>query len=400
MGRKKIEQTRLVGFGNSKPYKPMSAGALRLVQPPTMLIEDFIASGFVCGLTSYPGVGKTWLAMAVAESVCTGDPLMGQFKIVEPGGVLFIGSDSSEADYSQQWRRLTEKKHREWEGSFDPEHGEAPPSPFARVQFLIQSPFMLDNADEVRRIILTALDESLFPREQTVIDGEVVKSARGGCKLIVMDTLSRLTMANQNDNTEMEKVFAHIRIICEVTGAAVLILHHNSKATEFNDGADWRGAMSQIGALDSWIQLSSSKRNRHKIKAEFKKFRGITPGSFEYQQNVGDPEVANLAFLGKCEQLAVDTLHEDLLLQFSAWKTLADAEEAMWAAYSDQFTERGKFKKALQNRLGELVKQGKVDKRPAPRKDGQKGAPAQQYQIRRPDASPATPPVPGELPEN
>jgi hypothetical protein len=256
---------------------------------------------------------------------------------------------------------------------------------------------MLDNPDEVRRVILTALDENLFPRKQEVINGEVVKSERGGCALIVMDTLSRLTTANQNDNTEMEKVFAHIRIICEVTGAAVLILHHNSKATEYNDGADWRGAMSQIGALDSWIQLSSSKRQRYKIKAEFKKFRGITPSTFEYQQNVKDPEAANLAFLGFVDDFGADaSIADDLILQFSAWKTLADAEDKMWETYSDQFPDRAKFKKALQNRLRDLVKAEKLDKRPAPRKEGQKGPSAQQYQLRQPKAAPA----PGEIPEN
>jgi hypothetical protein len=323
---------------------------------------------------------------------------MGQFAINGgPGHVLFIGSDSSEADYARQWSRLTEDEHREWENSFDSEDHNPPESPFKRVQFLIQSPFMLDSPDEVRRIILTALDETMFPRETQVINGEVVKSEQGGCRLIVMDTLSRLTMANQNDNTEMEKVFAHIRIICEVTGAAVLLLHHNSKATEFNDGSDWRGAMSQIGALDSWIQLSNSKRNKHKIKAEFKKFRGITPGSFEYQQNVQDPERASLVFLSKCDSMVVESLTEDLLLQFSVWKTRDVAEEAMWAAYSDQFTERGKFKKAIQNRLSELLKTDRLDKRPAPRKEGQKGAPAFEYQIRQ--TKPAAP-APGDLPED
>jgi len=375
----------------------MTAAALRLVKPPVMLVANFLPAGFVCGLTSYPGVGKTWLAMDVARAVCTGGKVVGEFPVIGGAqGVLFVGSDSSEADYGKQWRRLTEDQHQEWVDSFDAETGEQPPSPFERVHFLIQSKFMLDNADEVKRIILTALDETLFPRESQVINDEVVKSEKGGCALIVMDTLSRLTVANQNDNTEMERVFANIRVICEVTGAAVLVLHHNSKPTEYNDGADWRGATSGIGSLDCWIQLASSKRNKGKIKAEFKKFRGISPGAFEYQQNVKDDDRANLMFLGKTDTaFGHEGVVDELILKFSAWKTLADVEEAMWASYSDQFTERPKFKKFLQNRVGELLKSRKIEKRTAARKEGQKGAPALEYQLRQPNA-----PAAGEIPEN
>lgn len=402
---KKIESTRLVSFGNAKPYRPMTAEKLRLVRPPDMLVEEFMAAGFVCGLTSYPGVGKTWLALEIGRGVCTGDKIMGEFVVRGgPQGVLFVGSDSSEADYARQWARLTQAQHEAWEASFDREQGEEPPSPFERIHFLIQSPFMLDNADEVRRIILTALDETLFPREQCVIGGEVVKSARGSCALIIMDTLSRLTTANQNDNTEMERVFANVRCICEVTGAAVLLLHHNSKATEFNDGADWRGAMSQIGALDSWIQLSRSKKEPSKIKAEFKKFRGITPSSFEYKQNVNDPDRANLAYLGKAEGFfGQESIKEDLLLQFSVWKTLATAEETLWASYSDQFTERGKFHKACQNRLADLMTNGRLDRRMGPKTAGKKAAFEYQIKQTKPcttntESTTQEPPTPGSIP--
>jgi hypothetical protein len=299
---------------------------------------------------------------------------------------------------------LTQAQHEEWEKTFDADQVDPPPSPFERIHFLIQSPFMLDNSDEVKRVILTALDETLFPRESTVINGERVLSERGGCALIIMDTLSRLTTANQNDNTEMERVFANVRVICEITGAAVLLLHHNSKATEFNDGADWRGAMSQIGALDAWIQLSSSKKDRGKIKAEFKKFRGITPESFEYKQNVNDADRANLAFLGKTTGFfGTEALKEDLLTQFSEWKTLVAAEDSMWASYSDQFTERGKFKKALDNRLKDLMDTGKLDRRAGKRVPGKKGATPFEYQSKpkpcaKPDATPTTSSEPGSIP--
>jgi hypothetical protein len=400
MARKRIEDTRLVSFGNAKPYRATDSEALRRTRPPDMLIDRFMVAGFVCGLTSYPGVGKTWFALAIAESIVTGEKLMGEFPVVDgPSGVLFVGSDSSEADYGQQWKRLTEQRHAEWEASFDADNGdEPPPNPYRRAKFLIQSPFMTDNPDEVKRIILTALDETQFPRATTIIDGEVVTSERPGCALIVMDTLSRLTVANQNDNTEMERVFANVRTICEVTGAAVLLLHHNSKATEFNDGEDWRGAMSQIGALDSWIQLSNSKKNKNKIKAAFRKFRGITPANFEYEQFVDDPRVASLKFLGQADgQFGREVLKDEILAAFSDWHTIFEVEEKLWPSYAEQFKTREQFHTAVKNRVSADLKE-KLDERPGPKVAGKPGKPPKQFKSKTAPAAEA--PKSGELPEN
>jgi len=368
--KKRIEQTRLLTLGNAKSYAVADSGTIRGIRPPRMLVRDFMPAGMLCGLTSFPGVGKTWLALDLTRAVVTGGKVMDEYQVIGgPQGVLVIGSDSSESDYARQWVRLTEREHVAWLNERDAlaEGGaadaELPPDPFERVKFLIQSPFMLDNTDEVRRLIRTVMDEKIFPVDRKVIqtlrdeegnEDELVEES-GRCALIVMDTLSRLTMANQNDNTEMERVFANIRCICEVTGAAVLVLHHNSKQSEFNDGTDWRGAMSQIGALDSWINLSAHKAKRGLVRAEFKKFRGITPDSFEYTMHVSDPDTAKLTFNGRSSgYFGTDDLKEELVKEFTDWKTVAAVEEKLWAAHSDKFTDRGKFKKAIKNRLGDL----------------------------------------------
>ncbi len=370
MARKRIEDTRLLTLGSASPYKVADSGSLRGVRPPRMLVTDFLPAGMLCGLTSAPGVGKTWLAMELARAVVTVTPAIGEFKVNDgPHGVLFVGSDSSLADYARQWARLSAEEHKRWldqcdelaEGGVAP--SEFPEDPFSRIRFLIQSTFMLDSQDEVRRLIRTALDPSLFPitfRYEQVLreDGTydtIVHEVGGGCALIVMDTVSRLTNANQNDNTEMERVFANARVICEVTGAVVLVLHHTSKPTEFNDGADFRGASSQRGAIDCWINLSAHKRTPSIVRAEFKKFRGITPPNFEYKMLVSDPDTAKLAFLGQSGGLfGTDDLREEIPKALADWKTVAALEDALWPSYSDRFSERGKFKKALRNRLGDL----------------------------------------------
>jgi hypothetical protein len=365
--KKRVEDTRLVTLGNAKAYPVTTSATLRGVKPPVMLVAEVLPAGMLCGLTSYPGVGKTWFAIELTRAVVTGDKFLGEYPVLGgPQGVLVVGSDSSEADYARQWTRLTAAEYQAWLDATDAAHeagNEPPTNPFDKVKFLIQSTFMLDNVDEVRRLIRTVSDETLFPRTRTsrkVVDDEgehvdTIVEESGGCALIVFDTLSRLTIANQNDNTEMERVFANIRTICEVTGAAVLLLHHNSKPTEYNDGGDWRGAMSQIGALDSWVNLSAHKSTKRLVRADFKKFRGITPSAFEYKMGVDDEATAKLTFVGRTDGFfGQDDLKAEMERQFTDWRTVGAVEEVLWPAWQDKFPERLKFKKALKNRMGDL----------------------------------------------
>jgi len=268
----------LAGIEMVRPYKTHTSHSLYEIQPPAMQIADFLPVGGIMGITSYPGAGKSWLAMAIAKAVGGGEDFLGKFK-ARRGGVLFVGSDSSIYDYAYQWTRLTR-------------HTELAPHVYEPVRWLIQSPFMLDDRDEIRRLIATHRSFEWGDFHETDEGMEREK----GFHVIVLDTLSKLTRANQNDNTEMEEVFRHTRWLAEATNAAIIVIHHNSKRNEFNDGADWRGASSQFGALDSWIQLTPSKNDKFRIGVEYKKFRGITPANFAYQMNVMDKDIASLVW--------------------------------------------------------------------------------------------------------
>jgi RecA-family ATPase len=239
----------LVDIESVKPYPLVESKTLYEIRPPAMQIDQCLPVGGVMGITSQPGVGKTWLTMEIARAVSSGTPFLGKFES-NRGGVLFVGSDSSLNDYAQQWSRLTRTTSEGSPGAFEP------------VRFLIQSSFIFEDRDEVRQLIRT--HQQFEWGEVTHEPGTNLPHRERGFHVIVFDTVSRLTRARQNDNTEMEEVFRNIRAIAEITGAAVVLLHHNPKRSEFNDGEGWRGATSQEGALDSWIQLTPSRRSRRR----------------------------------------------------------------------------------------------------------------------------------------
>lgn len=361
----------LVGIENVRPYVTKGSGTMCDVQPPQMLIDDFLTEGAVMGITSYPGVGKTWLAMEIGISVTSKKEFLNHFRVNEAGGVLFVGSDSSLFDYARQWRRLTRMY---------------PELNYDSIRFLIQSEFMFEDTDEVRRLIRTHQQfhwgEPIPPtaEEQAEAErrGETAEPRhRSGFRVIIFDTLSRLTRANQNDNTEMEQVFRNIRWISEATGAAIILLHHNSKRNEFNSGDDWRGAMSQIGALDSWIQLSTRPKMKGLVGVQFKKFRGITPKDFAYEMQVSDERTAALIYssvpVTANQRMVADKLATDIttFIKEHPKCRARDVYNALWPKYEDGYEEGGvthtypdikPFRTAVNNRLTSLATAQVIDK--------------------------------------
>ena len=374
MIKKVFDNPLLAGIENVTPYQIASAAHLHSIEPPPMIIDDVLPAGGIMGITSFPGVGKSWLCMEIARAVCGEKKFLGHFDTL-PGSVLFVGSDSSEYDYARQWTRLSATD----EALFSVHASEIPDAerdlrletengpdwrigPFHSARFLLQSDFMFENIDTVRRLISTCLTFEYGPYEDHYDDtGEFEGNyRRTGFRVIVFDTLSKLTTANQNDNSEMENVFRNIRLIAEATGAAIVLLHHNSKKNEFNEGSDWRGAMSQIGALDSWIQLSSSPNSKHHVKVQFKKFRGITPANFAYQMLVNDSRTASLKYhmdSGPVDKdnLAAD-IHDYLLKIAPKQVNISQIGVALGAKWAEKYNnDMTNLKRAIFARIEKMV---------------------------------------------
>jgi hypothetical protein len=361
-------------MGSAVSYELADPHQYRHLGPPPMLIEGFLPAASIMGLTALPGVGKSWLVLEAMRAVATGGKFLGEFQS-EQGGVLFVGNDASLYDYARQWRRLTQLEYLSHHEAG--EEGVAPNIPYDSVRWLIQSPFLFEDPKEVCNLIKThqtfehGEPEPVFewrtesdpndPELGVMSRHQIDMACAKGFKLIVFDTLSRLTRAQQNDNTEMERVFGNIRLICDETKAAVILVHHNSKPSEFNDGSDWRGAMAQIGALDSWVNIATKKNEKEIIAATFKKFRGITPGNFRFRMNVTDEETASLIYLDTFDSHFDESADGPLPLAIRGIMATAPAEGMtineiavkLHATFIEDFAELDKFKRAVRNRLSE-----------------------------------------------
>lgn len=365
------DDIRLTGIDSVAPYPLATTDDLYALPPPAFIIEDFLPEAAITGITSYPGVGKTWFAFEAARALATKDRFLGRFQAVE-GAVLFVGSDASIYDYAKQWRRLTTEQFKK----LQPDNDSSPDyeNPLkANVRFLIQSDFLFENIDSIRRLIRSSRQFTWGPPHEVFDEetGETDVVYNHGFCLIVFDTLSKLTRANQSDNSQMEEVFRNIRFLSEQTGAAIMLLHHNAKTTEFNDGEDWRGAMAQIGALDAWFQLTPEQADKEIVQVKVKKFRGITPPPFYYKMavNSGDMDEeppASLTVVDEPVNPFTDGITESALDVLTSstynghWLTVKQIADALFDSYKDFFNDdRGKFEAALRNRLKHEVRKAK-----------------------------------------
>jgi len=59
-----------------------------------------------------------------------------------------------------------------------------------------------------------------------------------GCRLLILDTLRRFHVANENDSGDMAKVVASLEHISAQTGTSVLFLHHSTKSSSLGGTVD------------------------------------------------------------------------------------------------------------------------------------------------------------------
>ena len=123
-----------------------------------------------------------------------------------------------------------------------------------------------------------------------------------GCRLIIIDTLSRVHQLDENSNSDMSRLITSLEHIAKNTGAAVLFLHHVNKnsireshgdhqhaargASALIDNARWCGYVAKMTAeesgklserpggpaikrrMSSFVRFGVSKQNYHESQQE------------------------------------------------------------------------------------------------------------------------------------
>lgn len=85
-----------------------------------------------------------------------------------------------------------------------------------------------------------------------------VISCCAGARLVIFDTLSRIHYLDENSNSDMALVFGQLEYLADQTGAAVLFLHHTSKAASFGGHTDHQHASRGASLLTDSARFAAS----------------------------------------------------------------------------------------------------------------------------------------------
>ena len=286
--------------------------------PIEYIVERLIAESSVNVWFGQWGAKKTWAAIDLAVCVASGKQWLGM--ATEPCNVLIIDEESGDT-------RLANRIKDTMRGELGQKaNASVPIKSVSLAQFnLLKRP---DDADLLARLVLE-LD----------------------AKLIIIDALADVMLGgDENAVKDTQPVFANLRFIAELTGAAFIVIHHANK------GGGYRGSSAIAGAIDTLLSVES-KQDNSLITFKTEKMRDGEPLNFACEANWTDEgfyltqsEITERAFLSKSQQYVLDFFTEK-----------GDAKFADLLNFTGDLYAENTLRKAVQYLINEKLLERKDD---------------------------------------
>jgi hypothetical protein len=200
------------------------------------LVEPIIPPSASVLLAGSSGVGKTWLSLDMALSVATGKDWLGQFK-VRQGPVLVVDEENSPLLLRVRLKMLL--------GARGIRGGDLP------IRFLVGAGI---NLSPVKSKSGALTPTNSYKMLLTTV--EKVKPS-----LVILDSLTRVHRANENNAGEVAAVFAGIKTLMRETGASTLSVHHFRKggASKSRSGDRIRGSSDIRAFVDATLLVDEQE---------------------------------------------------------------------------------------------------------------------------------------------
>jgi len=286
--------------------------------PIEYIVERLIAESSVNVWFGQWGAKKTWAAIDLAVCVASGKQWLGM--ATEPCNVLIIDEESGDT-------RLANRIKDTMRGELGQmANASVPIKSVSLAQFnLLKRP---DDADLLARLVLE-LD----------------------AKLIIIDALADVMLGgDENAVKDTQPVFANLRFIAELTGAAFIVIHHANKL------GGYRGSTAIAGAIDTLLSVES-KQDNSLITFKTEKMRDGEPLNFACEANWTDEgfyltqsEITERAFLSKSQQYVLDFFTEK-----------GDAKFADLLNFTGDLYAENTLRKAVQYLINEKLLERKDD---------------------------------------
>jgi RecA-family ATPase len=198
-------------------YEIRDASYALIPHPPIdWIVEQLISEGSVNLFYGEPGVKKTFSLLPMGVCVALGKPWLGINTTA--CNVLIIDEESGD-------RRLALRLDASLRGEF---------------------------GDEATPILYVSLVGFNLDKKIDAIElQELIDNTNAG--LVIIDTLADIMEGDENSKQDVQPVFSTLRKVTELTGSAIVVIHHSNKKSGY------RGSSAIKGALDLMIKIESEE---------------------------------------------------------------------------------------------------------------------------------------------
>lgn len=259
---------------------------LKNIKKPQYLVQGVLTEG-ACGfIAGEPKCYKSWFGLDLALSIATGADFLGQFRVQNPGPVLYIQEEDPAPTLKNRSAKIWVNKatdkfelvHEEnaaglyWlppeqDEAFDPD-----------INAYIQQGLVI--SDEAWQIWL---DETLAAG----MDGKPYR-------LVIIDTLM-MTAGDVDENRSQEmttKIFKPLKVLSRKHNVALLVVHHMGKSEKSRPGQRMLGAVANHAWAEDSIYLSRSGLDDIRMDLESKTVPAATYRISDLNNTAWTPNVA------------------------------------------------------------------------------------------------------------
>lgn len=212
------------------------ADALQPHPPRLWVVENLIMEKTLTVLYADAGSKKTYISLALAESVCHGLPWLAYTTHAAP--VLYFDEENGEDEIDDRLKQVLSGMNC---------------APSQRFYYASYAGLLLDN-----------------PADCLKIKAHI---ERTGAKLVIFDSLQDFMTGDENSKQDTQPIFAALKKLANKTGASILMQHHAGKS------GDYRGSSTIKGNADLMLEVKSAD-DSNLITFKSKKYRKGSPIKF------------------------------------------------------------------------------------------------------------------------
>jgi hypothetical protein len=318
--------------GSPEKLKTRTLKELRETYRPTRwVVEGLFPRPGVALLQGDPGIGKTWLVLAIQIGVARGEKLLGKFYCSQ-GPVLSILAEEHQAAVVERMDMLA--VGRGWPaGTFD----DLP------IHYHLDDPILIHSTDSqtVNPLLVQHIEE-LQPA------------------LIVLDPFRLIHDAEENDNTQMRGIMELLNSLAKIPreDAAVLVSHHVGKPKDSSFAAAMyrgRGASAIMAHADSILDIQGEFG--YQVVTHAKSKRATNQPRFTIKAAVGEKSVEL-----KYEKKTLDEGEKSMTAEKIVMEVLREAEEPLSKSRIEEIAQaRGAARARVRSVLDTLVDKGSIE---------------------------------------